>query len=99
MHDSEARRLLVWSAEATMKTCDCCGNTYDKLFEVTTAEGTYTFDSFECAIHRLAPECDQCGCKIVGHGVEAHGKFFCCAHCSSRAGIKGAVDRIAASSA
>jgi len=34
------------------------------------------FDSFECAIHRLAPACAHCGCKVVGHGVEAGGEFL-----------------------
>ncbi|HZF03874.1 MAG TPA: hypothetical protein VE932_06035 [Patescibacteria group bacterium] len=26
-----------------------------------------------CAIHRMAPTCAHCGCKVVGHGVEAGG--------------------------
>jgi len=29
-----------------------------------------TFDSFECAIHALAPTCENCGIRIVGHGLE-----------------------------
>jgi hypothetical protein len=78
-----------------MKTkCDACGNTYDKAFEVTIRGNTYTFDCFECAIHRLAPSCAHCGCKIVGHGVEAQGSFYCCAHCSSQAGVEGVIDRV-----
>jgi hypothetical protein len=32
------------------------------------------------AIHRLAPACAHCGCKVIGHGLEAHGQFFCCAN-------------------
>lgn len=32
---------------------------------------THVFDSFECAIHRLAPVCEHCGCKIIGHGLQA----------------------------
>ena len=79
-----------------MKPCDTCGNSYDKAFEVTTADGTsHTFDSFECAIHLLAPSCAHCGCRVVGHGIEANGAYFCCAHCSKKEGIKGAVDRVA----
>jgi len=50
---------------------------------------SHTFDSFECAIHALAPACAHCGCKIIGHGVEAHGSFYCCAHCATKAGISG----------
>ena len=51
-----------------MPRCDVCGNDYDKAFQVTVGGATHTFDSFECAIHRLAPACEHCGCKIVGHG-------------------------------
>ena len=48
-----------------------------------------TFDSFECAIHAMAPTCAHCGCKIVGHGVEAGGAVYCCAHCADhRSGLK-----------
>jgi hypothetical protein len=48
-----------------------------------------TFDSFECAIHAMAPTCSHCGCKIVGHGVEAGGAVFYCAHCADhRSGLK-----------
>lgn len=65
-----------------MAKCEVCGNDYDKAFTVTTAEGdSHTFDSFECAVHALAPECEQCGCRVVGHGVERDEKIYCCAHC------------------
>src|SRR6185369_16534109 len=41
--------------EATpMARCDVCGNDYDKAFQISVAGATHTFDSFECAIHRLA---------------------------------------------
>jgi hypothetical protein len=76
-----------------MARCDLCGNDYDKAFEVRVAGQTHTFDSFECAIHALAPTCAHCGCKIVGHGVEAEGNFYCCAHCAHEVGIGGLRDR------
>ena len=76
-----------------MARCDLCGNDYDKAFEVRLAGQTHTFDSFECAIHALAPPCAHCGCKIVGHGVEAEGRFYCCAHCAHQVGIGGLRDR------
>jgi hypothetical protein len=44
-----------------------------KAFEISLAGQLYTFDSFECAIQALAPTCEHCGCRILGHGVEAHG--------------------------
>ena len=49
-----------------MPRCETCGNDYDKTFEVIKDGETHTFDSFECAIHRLAPACAHCGCRIVG---------------------------------
>ena len=76
-----------------MARCDVCGNDYDKSFTVTMAGRTYTFDAFECAIHKLAPACSHCGCRIVGHGVEASGVFYCCAHCAHKAGVRGVDDR------
>lgn len=75
-------------------TCDCCGNDYDKAFQIIIGGKTHTFDSFECAIHKLAPVCAHCGCRIIGHGIEAASAWFCCAHCSEARGVTGAVDRV-----
>lgn len=77
-----------------MATCEVCGNDYDKAFEVTRGGETHTFDSFECAINAMAPACDHCGCRIIGHGVEAEGRMFCCAHCAAREGVAGLTDRV-----
>ena len=76
-----------------MGLCETCGNEYDKAFEITLAGQSHTFDSFECAIHALAPQCAHCGCRIIGHGHEANGSFFCCAHCAGQVGVKEVVDR------
>ncbi|ONI84045.1 Prokaryotic metallothionein [Saccharothrix sp. ALI-22-I] len=74
-----------------MATCDVCGNDYWMAFEVrTVGGGVYTFDSFECAAQRLAPRCEHCDCRILGHGVEVQGRFFCCAHCARSADSLGA---------
>jgi hypothetical protein len=77
-----------------MAQCEVCGNDYDKAFEVLAGEKRHVFDSFECAIHALAPRCAQCAVQIVGHGVEADGSFYCGAHCAHLAGVGGALDRI-----
>ena len=77
-----------------MAVCEMCGNDYDKSFEVTMGGESHTFDSFECAIHVLAPTCAHCGCRVIGHGVEADGRIFCCAHCSSQEGVTGLEDRV-----
>ncbi|HJQ85913.1 MAG TPA: hypothetical protein VJ820_00410 [Propionibacteriaceae bacterium] len=67
---------------AAMAACEVCGNDYEMSFEVVTAGVTHTFDSFECAIHALAPVCEHCGCKVIGHGTQVQGRFYCCAHCA-----------------
>ena len=78
-----------------MGTCEVCGNSYDKAFSVSVAGGAaHTFDSFECAIQKLAPTCKHCGCRIIGHGLEANGTFYCCDHCAAKAGVKGLRDRV-----
>jgi hypothetical protein len=77
-----------------MGRCEVCGNEYDKSFEVVAAGKPHVFDSFECAIHALAPVCDHCGCRIIGHGIEADGSMFCCATCASAEGTEGARDRV-----
>ena len=76
-----------------MAKCEVCGNDYDKSFEIKIAGKTHVFDSFECAVHALAPTCAHCRCKIIGHGVESSGKFYCCAHCAKVAGVSGVRDR------
>jgi hypothetical protein len=81
--------------ERSMGTCEVCGNDYDKAFEVVAAGERHVFDSFECAIHRMAPICEHCGCTVVGHGTEVDGRFFCCAHCAREgAGTEQARDRV-----
>jgi len=73
--------------------CDVCGNEYDKTFEITRGDESGTYDSFECAIHAMAPTCPHCRCKVIGHGVEANGSIFCCAHCAQEEGVTALVDR------
>ena len=75
-----------------MATCEVCGNDYWMSFEVHTAGRVHTFDSFECAIQRLAPVCEHCACRIIGHGVEVEGRFFCCAHCARSSGARAATE-------
>ena len=81
--------------EAAMTPCACCGNTYDKAFTVTLHDGTsHVFDSFECAIQLCAPICGHCSCRVIGHGVEADDRIFCCVHCARHHGVKGLEDRV-----
>jgi hypothetical protein len=76
-----------------MAQCHTCGNQYDKTFRVEMAGSAYDFDSFECAIQALAPTCEQCGVRILGHGMEQEGRFFCCANCAEQAGVSEVRDR------
>jgi hypothetical protein len=72
-----------------MALCDVCGNDYDKTFTVITPDGNrQVFDSLECAAHVIAPTCAHCGCRILGHGVEAGDQIFCCAACARQVGVE-----------
>lgn len=76
-----------------METCDTCGNRYRRSFEVVMDGASYHFDSFECAIHRLAPVCEHCGCRVLGHGIEGEdGTIYCCAHCARKSGVENVAD-------
>lgn len=76
-----------------MARCEVCGNDYDKSFEVIAGGEKHVFDSFECAIHAVAPVCVHCQCRIIGHGVEENGKIYCCVNCARAAGQSGLKDR------
>lgn len=75
------------------RRCQTCGNDYDKTFQIIQGDKTYTFDSFECAIHALAPACTNCAVRILGHGVEQAEKIYCCAHCAAAQGADRVRDR------
>ena len=77
-----------------MAQCEVCGNEYDKSFEVVMGGDSHVFDSFECAVNALAPACSHCGCRIIGHGVEADGYVYCCAHCARKEGKNDLRDRV-----
>lgn len=72
-----------------MARCDTCGNDYEGAFELRLQGRSYTFDCFECAAHKLAPACQACGCRVLGHGVQADDQIFCSAHCARSRGIQG----------
>ena len=65
-----------------------------QAFSETMSGGSAgTFDSFERAIHALALVWEYCGCKVIGHGVEAEGSFYWRVHCAGMAGASGVADR------
>lgn len=77
-----------------MARCDVCGNDYSRAFQVVSNGSTKTFDSFECAIQAMAPRCEHCGCRIIGHGHEAQDKYYCCVHCAEHEGVHGLRDHL-----
>ena len=77
-----------------MGKCVVCGNEYDKSFQVTMGGETHTFDSFECAIHKLAPRCAGCGIPIMGHGLEKNDSIYCCSACAASSGVEEFTDRV-----
>lgn len=64
-----------------MGRCDVCGNEYDGTFKIKKGDKEYTFDTFECASNLLAPTCNNCGVRIIGHGLESEDKYYCSHHC------------------
>lgn len=76
-----------------MAVCDVCGNDYDKAFQVLLGGEKHTFDSFECAIHALAPRCARCSVRVTGHGLESGGAIYCCDHCARAEGVSEVRDR------
>ncbi len=76
-----------------MAICHGCGNEYDKCFKIIFNNKELIFDSFECAINTLAPICQHCQNKIIGHGVEEKEKIYCCAHCAKKMGALHLKDR------
>ena len=71
-----------------MARCDVCGNDYRRTMEIRYQNVVGTFDSFECAIQKMAPVCVHCRCRVIGHGVEQGERIFCCAHCAEMAGVR-----------
>jgi len=76
-----------------MGVCEVCGNDYDKSFIIKMNGEEHVFDSFECAISVLAPTCENCRVRIVGHGLETNGTYFCCDHCAEKQGVTSLRDR------
>ncbi|QHC22646.1 hypothetical protein [Streptomyces sp. GS7] len=77
-----------------MAVCEVCGNDYARGFEVRTEGEVHVFDCVECAAHLLAPTCENCECRILGHGLEADGRYFCCAHCARIRGVMELADNV-----
>jgi hypothetical protein len=76
-----------------MGVCEVCGNDYDRTMQISVDGESHVFDSFECAIHALAPTCAHCECRVIGHGVQSGDQVYCCAHCAHEEGVAALRDR------
>src|SRR5699024_4140150 len=72
-------------AVKAVAACDACGKDYDEPITVTQGQRSGVFDSFECAAHVMAPSCERCGVRILGHGIQVDAAVYCCAHCARHA--------------
>jgi hypothetical protein len=68
-----------------MPTCATCGHEVSQAFQISTHADGLVFDTFECAIHRLAPHCPTCGCAILGHGFGSRDALYCSYGCAEEA--------------
>ncbi|MFE7704663.1 hypothetical protein ACFU6I_02410 [Streptomyces sp. NPDC057486] len=65
---------------------------YDMAFEVAAEGAVHVFDSPECTARRLSPVCTNRRSHPPGHGLQAEGQFFRCAHCAHRQRFAQPVD-------
>jgi hypothetical protein len=63
---------MVETTELTR--CEVCGNHYERAFVVVRESETHVFDSFECAIHALAPVCGPL--QLPGDRARRRGERF-----------------------
>ena len=77
-----------------MQKCESCGNECPRTFQVVINGQEHFFDSFECAINALAPTCQNCQTRVIGHGVERGEQIFCGARCAEVYGVKGLRDHL-----
>jgi hypothetical protein len=68
-----------------MLRCESCGNKYNLFITVERNGIKHCFDCFECAIHKLAPYCERCNVRVIGHGVQFDGVIFCSRFCAKQA--------------
>jgi hypothetical protein len=55
--------------------CECCGNEYDKPLEIVQNGISHYFDSFECAINKLAPSVDIADAASLATALRRAGTF------------------------
>jgi GH18 family chitinase len=74
-----------------MAKCDTCGNDYAKTFQVTTGNRTMTFDSFECAIQAMAPQCSHADAALSVMGWKLMAGFSAATTARRKKGSRAAI--------
>jgi hypothetical protein len=70
-------------------------NDYDKAFQVSMKARPIPSTASSARSTRWLC-CENCGIRIVGHGLEKDGTFFCCDHCAEVRGVTGLRDGVGA---
>lgn len=64
-------------------SCEVCGKTRERCFEVHLGGERHVFDSFECAVRGLMPVCDRCGSVLLGPGIQIESSLYCSYSCAA----------------
>lgn len=64
-------------------SCEVCGNNSGQCFEIRLGGESHIFDSFECAMIALSPNCGYCGSRIVGHSIVLGNTVYCSYQCAN----------------
>jgi hypothetical protein len=83
-------KISVNKSKTVMAKCEHCGNEY-KTFEVTRGGKTHVFESFECAIQKMAPQCNHCGAKLLATAWKTAAGFSAAPTARAKAAKAGCV--------
>jgi len=86
--DEAVATLAAKAKKDPIQQCEVCGMDCEAPLELGFRGRVGIFDSFECAIHAMAPCCERCHCRIIGHSIESKGQLYCCSHCARMASGK-----------
>lgn len=73
---------MTLSEVLIMPACATCGFDTNEPLSIRYHAISAEYCCFECAITPLAPICQHCRCKVIGHGAYGpKGEIFCCHYC------------------
>ena len=77
-----------------MASCEVCGNEYDRTMEIIVGGERHVFDSFECAIHAIAPRWSTVSAASSATASSPAMPLYCGAHCAHESGVAAARHRV-----